>query len=88
MTEKGRKRSGPGGVHKWDMRGTGEANLPQKLSLISNQERERVFDEERDTGGEEGGPEGGNEWERPDFLEVILHFRYAFVPRRPPLEGL
>lgn len=35
--------------------GIGEANLPQKLSLISKQERESVG--ERNTGGDEGGPE-------------------------------
>lgn len=42
--QKGRqmeKRSGPGGVHKWEMRGAAEANMAQKLSLISNQEGER-----------------------------------------------
>ncbi|TNN50450.1 hypothetical protein EYF80_039376 [Liparis tanakae] len=61
-------------------RGPGE-----KLSLVSKQGREGGG--ERDTGGEEGVPEGGNE-ERPDFLKVTPHFRCAFVPRRPPSRGL
>lgn len=43
--------------------------------------------EKRDTGGEEGVPEGGNE-ERPDFRKVTPRFRCAFVPQRPPLREL
>lgn len=51
--QKGRqmeRRSGPGGVHKWEMRGAAEANMAQKLSLISNQEGERYW-----WGGRYGG---------------------------------
>ena len=50
VTDKGRKREKwPGGVHKWGRRGTGEANLPQKLSLRKSEGE----------GGEEILEEGG-----------------------------
>lgn len=72
---------------KWGVKLGYERNRrgqPAPEVITRFQSRERECTGERDT----GGWGAGNEWDRPDFLEVIPHFRCAFVPQRPPLEGL